>query len=182
MTKNLKVVDARDDARAELAAAIADAETARRNLEIARLAFSNSENQVFERRDKLDALRKIETEKVSQDHVLEALAAGSDFDVNELKTSDSEARAREEKAEVDIATWVRARDVAGQAIPDRRLAVERADRKVEIAAHRVICADIDVGRLVAEAEEAAASIVAKRIMLLHIRTLLPDGRGRPQRY
>jgi predicted nucleic acid-binding Zn-ribbon protein len=178
MTQGLKNSD--EPSRAALAAAIADAETARRNLEIARVAAGNAENQVYEARGKLEAMREREPANgASPDRILEVLAAaGSEFDVNALEMPGEDARREEAKVENEIAAWGRARDVAEQAIPDRQLAVERAERKVEIAARRVICADIDVGRLVAEAEEAATSIVEKRIILLHLMRLLPDGDDR----
>jgi hypothetical protein len=176
MAKELKNSD--DPSRAELAAAIAAAETARRNLEIARVAADKAENRVFEAREKLEVLRAREPANASPDSMLESLAAGAAFDVLELEMPDAEARAREEKAERDIAAWRHARDIAERAIPDRELAVQRADRKVEIAARAVVGAAFDADQMIVEAEEAAASIVEKRIILLHLRTLLEDGDDR----
>jgi hypothetical protein len=131
---------------------------------------------MYEAIGKLDELRLVEPATgASQDHVLEALAAaGSDFNVLGLEMPDAEARAREEKAERDIAAWRRAHDIATKAIPDRQQAVERAERAVEIAARVVIGKSFDVGQMIAEAEEAAAAIVKRRIRLMHLRPFLED--------
>jgi hypothetical protein len=168
-----------DPDREELRLAIDDAETCRQNLKIARAAFSNSENQVYSALEKLEALREVEPANVSQDHVLEALAAGDTaFDVSVLERPDAAARAREAKIEADIAGWRRARDLAEHAIPDREHSLEVARRKVEIAARVIISSSFDVDKMIADAEAAATDIVNKRAKLMLIRTFIEDGDDR----
>lgn len=164
-----------DPHRAALAAAIADAKAAGRNLEIARVAATNAENQMFEAIGKLEELRKPVPANASPDGMLEALAAAAPgCDVHDLEMHDAEAREREAKAENEISAWRRVYAIAEQAIPDREHGVEIADRKVEAAARVFIGSSFDIGKMIAEAEIAAASIVEKRIRLMYIRPLLED--------
>jgi hypothetical protein len=125
----------------------------------------------------LEDLRAVEPVNASQDH-LEALAAADGaFDIQALGMPGAEARAREEKAERDIAAWRHAHVHAEQAIPDRKLAVEYADRKVENAARAVVGKSFDIPRLIAEAEEAQAGVVEKRIRLIYARGLRIEDEG-----
>jgi hypothetical protein len=161
--------------RAELAAAITDAEAARRALEIARTAAGNAENRMYEAHARLDEVRQLEPENASPDRMLESLAsADASFDVLALEMPDAPARARAEKAEHDIAAWRRAHDIAEKAIPDRQQAAEQAQRKVEIAARVVIGSSFDVDQMISDAEEAAAAIVEKCIMLMYLRPFLDN--------
>jgi hypothetical protein len=174
MTKGLKL---NEPHRAELATAIAAAESARQSLSTARTAAGNAESRLYEAIGKLEDLRKLApgNDAASQDHVLEALAAATPgFDILALSMPDADARALESKAENEIVAWRSAHQNAEKSIPDRQEAVEYADRRVDAAARAVIASSVDVGRLISEAEEAAASIVEKRIRLIYLRQLLDD--------
>jgi hypothetical protein len=164
-----------DTHRAELAAAITDAEASRKNLETARSASRNSEAKMYEAYGALEEARAVEPVNASQDH-LEALAAADGaFDIQTFGAPGAAARAKEEKAERDIAAWRHAHALAEGAIPDLKLAVEYADRAVEKAARVVMGKSFNVAQMLDEAELAAASIVEKRIELIFIRSfLLPD--------
>jgi hypothetical protein len=157
--------------RAALAVAIEGASSARKNLEIARTAFTNSENKVNEAYGKLDALREVAPANASPDAMLETLAAGSDFDIHTLAIPGAEARAREEKAERDLTAWRDARAVAEKAIPDRKDAVADSDREIAKAAHVVIGSTFDIGKLLSDAEAAQAAVVEKRTRLIYLRSL-----------
>jgi hypothetical protein len=165
-----------DPHRAELAAAIADAEAARKRLEIARTAAANAETHLYEAHGKLEELRKLAPENGSSpDRLLESLAAaGSNFEGSALEVPEEAARRAEAKVENDIVSWRRAHKIAEQAIPGRQAAVDCAGREVEKAARAVIGSSCDVGKLVADAEIAAAAIIDQRSRLMNLRTHL-DG-------
>jgi hypothetical protein len=164
-----------DPHRAELATAIAAAASARKNLETARAAFTNSEAKMNEVYDELEKLRAVEPVTATQDHLAALAAADGAFDIQALGMPGAEMRAKQEKYECDIAAWKHARALAEKAIPDLKLAVEYDDRAVEHAARAVMGKSFDIGKRLDEAELAAASLAEKRIELMYIRSfLLPE--------
>jgi hypothetical protein len=162
--------------RAELAVAIAAAESAKQSLVTARKAANTAETRRWAAQGRLEELQKLTAGSPSpDDQTMEALAAaGSDFDILAHQMPDAEARAGEEKAEKEIAAWRAAQKNAEKIIPDRQEEVEQAARNVAKAARAVIAKSFDVGALLSEAEAAAASVVEKRTRLMYIRPFLDD--------
>ncbi|MGB5083530.1 MAG: hypothetical protein WBO09_02760 [Methylocystis silviterrae] len=168
---NLKLATVRDPAREALGDAIADAETARKNLDDARAAAAKAEEQVWAASDRVTALRENAAQARPADAIVAALAAGNTA-IAEIDRPAAETRAKIEGAESELAAWRRAREAAEAAIPVRENAHEWAQRRVKDAVAEVMrTADIDA--LIASAERARDTLVEQRCQLMEISEALP---------
>jgi len=143
-----------------LRAAIADAKTARRNLEDARSAASKAADHIFDAKQRLAALREDSTGVDLPDNFISRLAAG-DVGVLELAPA-AECRAKIEGAEQELDAWRRARDAAEAAIQDREKRITMSAYRVDSAAREVVRSSDAVARLMdgleAMQDEVAAAV------------------------
>jgi chromosome segregation ATPase len=123
-----------------LRAAIADAETARRNLDDAHSAARKAEDHVYDAKQRLAALREGNATAAGYPEAfISRLADDNELDVLELDRPGAECRAKIDTAEQDVAAWRRVHEAAKAAIQDR-------ERHVPILEHRVADATRDVIR------------------------------------
>jgi hypothetical protein len=158
-----------------LRAMIADAETARRNLEDARSAARKAGEYVFDAKQRLAALRE-DNAKAYPEAFISSLASGADVDVLELDRPAAEWRAQIEAAEQELAAWRRAHEAAEAAIQDREKPITMSAFKVDSAAREVIRNSDAVARLT-DGLEAMQQEVARRrsaLQFLALRGLLPE--------
>jgi hypothetical protein len=179
--ESLKLVSSssapRSPAREALARAIAEATAARAALEEAHGAAIAATRKEIAAEEKLAALREKAGDAGSPDALIRALASGhgNAFD---WASPQAEARAAIAASEKEIEVWQRSREVALAEIPARQEALEKAARRVDLAAREVVCAEVNVMRLIAELEEMQKAVVDRRLLFLHIDRLLPDGPDR----
>ena len=158
-----------------LRSAIADAETARRNLADAHSAARKVEDHVYDTKHRLAALRE-DDEKVDYPDFISKLAAGADVDVLELDRPAAECRAKIEAAEQELVAWRRVYEAAKAAIQDCERHVPILEHKVAEAAREVIRNSEGVARLM-DGLEAMQDEVARRRGALHflaLKRLLPE--------
>lgn len=86
----------------------------------------------------------------------------------------TEIRKNIDIAERDLESWRYATAIAEAEIPTREDAVRKAAERVDAAAKEVVRSEVDVARLIAEAEKSQAGVVERRLFLMHIDRLLPD--------
>lgn len=169
---SLKLIDVRDPSREALAAAIAEVEVARNNLDDARSAASKAEEIVWGARARLEALRKEISDAPRDESFITSLASGADVSVLDIDRPEAEAHARIEAAEQELACWRRAREAARAEIAPREDAHEWARRRVHDAVSEVV-RSVDVDSLIASAERARDTLIAERCRLMQIRDSLP---------
>lgn len=129
-----------------LRAAIADAETARLNLDDARSAARKAEDHVYDAKQRLAALREDSTGVDLPDNFISRLAGG-DVGVLELAPG-AECRARVDAAEQEAAVWRNVHEAATALVND-------LERRLPILQHKVA----DAGRDVVRHSEAAARLM-----------------------
>jgi predicted nucleic acid-binding Zn-ribbon protein len=173
---NSSILIARDPGRKALRAAIADAETARRNLEDARSAARKAEDHVYDAKHRLAALREDNAKAGVPEAFLSRLADDNELDVLELDRPGAECRARIDTAEQEVATWRRVHEAAKLAVNDRERHLPLLGHKVADAARDVIRNSEAAARLM-DGLAAMQDDVARRRgalqFLLH-KQLLPD--------
>jgi hypothetical protein len=159
-----------------LRAAIADAETARRNLDDARSAARKAEDHVYDAKQRLAALREGNATAGYPEAFISRLASGAEVDVLELDRPAAECRSRIEAAEQEVAAWRRVHEAAKSAVNDHERACPILEHRVADAAREVIRNSEAVARLT-DGLEAMQDDVARRRgalqFLLH-KQLLPD--------
>jgi len=159
-----------------LRAAIADAETARRNLDDAHSAVDKAYDRVCDAKHRLAALRAGSTGTDLPDGFLIALAAGSETDVAELTRPAATGLAKIDTAEQELAAWRRVHEAAKLAVNDRERHVPILEHKVAEAARDVIRNSDAVARLM-DGLDAMQDDVARRRSALQFLTrngLLPE--------
>jgi hypothetical protein len=131
-----------------LRAAIADAATARRNLDDARSAADKAYDHVCDANRRLAALREGNANAgYPEAAFISKLAAGADVDVLELDRPAAECRSRIDTAEQEVATWRRVHEAAKLAVNDRERHLPLLGHKVADAARDVIRNSEAVARL-----------------------------------
>lgn len=167
----------RSAARNALAAAIDGATKARSALEECEAASLAATRKEIGAEDKLAALRESIGEPASPDGLIRALAAGT-VHIDDVAAPEDEVRANINAAEREIETWRRVRELARSQIPAREEALQKAERRVEQAAREVVSSEADLARLITETEEMQAAVVERRLALLHLASIMPDGPDR----
>jgi hypothetical protein len=159
-----------------LRAAIADAKTARRNLEDAHSAARKAEDHVYGAKQRLAAAREDNANAGYPEAFISRLASGADVDVLELDRPAAECRAKIEHAEQEVAAWCRAHEAAKAAVNDREKHVPILEHKVSESARDVVRNSEAVARLM-DGLAAMQDDVARRRGALQFLTrngLLPE--------
>jgi hypothetical protein len=162
--------------RDALRQAIADAETARRNLADARSAASKAEDRVYDAKHRLAALREGSANAGIPEAFLSRLADDNELDVLELDRPAAECRAKIEGLEQELVTWRNVCEAAKTAIQDRERHVPILEHKVADAARDVIRNSDAVARLM-DGLAALQDDVARRrgaLQFLMLKQLLPE--------
>lgn len=164
-----------DQPRAQLAEAIAEAAKARQTLNDTRDAEQKARESSFEARSHTDRLRaEVDKARSAADQIVAAICSG-EADVLALSRPADEIHEAIALADQKAAAWKRAADQAEQAIPVRQRALAEAERNVDREASAVLAASLDIGAMLKDAELAAAWIVARRSVFLHLASVLPPG-------
>jgi len=121
-----------------LRAAIADAETARLNLDDARSAASKAEDHVYGAKQRLAALREGSANAGIPEAFLSRLADDNELDVLELDRPAAECRSKIDTAEQELVAWRNVYEAAKGAVNDRERHVPILEHKVAEAARDVI--------------------------------------------
>jgi hypothetical protein len=162
-------------ARLALATAIDERDAAVRALDDASGAAEKAREAYYSAEDRAADLRKFAAEaEKSPDEVVAALSSGGDIDILNIERPRAELLAQIEVADEKVSAWRRALDLAEGAVPVRERAVDWAERKVKQRAAEVFATQIDVPKLLAEAEQAAQMIVGLRVRLMFVRSLIPS--------
>jgi len=163
--------------RSLLRQAIADAETARRNLADAHSAASKAYDHVSDAKQRLAALREDNAKAGSHVSFISRLASGADVDVLELdRPAADDCRAKIDAAEQELAAWRRAREVAEAAIHEREKLITMSAYKVDSAAREVV-RNSDAVAWLTDGLEAMQDEVSRRrgaLQFLTLRQLLPE--------
>jgi hypothetical protein len=167
---------ATSDQRKALASAINERDAAARALDDAKAASERARDALYAAEDRAADLRKEAAEADrSPDEVVAALSSGGDIDILSIERPRAESLAQIEVADEKVSAWRRAVDLAEGAVPVRERAVDIAEGKVKQRAAEVFATQIDVPKMLAEAQVGADWIVARRAVLMHLRLILPDG-------
>ena len=114
-----------------------------------------------------------ERAKNSTDDVISSLASGGD--VETLEKTVNMLRMELEAAELESAKWRHAIDLAEQAIESRRNAVDLAAHFVDIAARRVVGAEVNTAALLCAAEALRSELLDAQAKLAAIARAMVHG-------
>jgi hypothetical protein len=159
-----------------LRAAIADAETARRNLADAHSAARKAEDHVYDAKHRLAAAREGNATAVYPEAFISRLASGAEVDVLELDRPAAECRSRIDTAEQEVAAWRGVFEAAKGAVNDREKHVPILEHRVADAARDVIRHSEAVARLTDGLEALQADVAGRRgaLHFLMQKQLLPE--------
>jgi hypothetical protein len=163
------------DPRANLAAAINERDTAARALKDAKVAEDRAREAYYAADAALAEVRTKADAPRSPDELVAALSVEGHVDIIELDKPAAEIRAEIEVAEQKVQGWRRALDLSEQAVPARERALDIAESKVKQRAAEVFATQIDVPKLLAEAQIGADWIVGQRAAFIFLMTILPAG-------
>jgi hypothetical protein len=163
----------KSDARQKLAEAINELHAARQGVTDARVAEERSRECLYAARDRVSTLRAEADKPRSADALVAAIAGGEAVDILEMDKPAAEAIKAMEVAEQHVQSWRRACALAEDNVPIREAACARAEDRVKQCAAAALANAIGVDKLLAEAEEAAATILALRAKLMFVSSLLP---------
>ena len=162
-----------------LRAAIADAETARRNLDDAHSAARKAEDHVYDAKQRLAALREDEANAGCPEAAfISRLASGAAVDVLELDRPGAECRAKIDTAEQELVAWRNVFEAAKGAVNDRERHLPILEHRVADATRDVIRNSEAVARLM-DGLEAMQDEVARRrgaLQFLTLKGLVPEPR------
>lgn len=167
----LKLATTRDPSREALAAAIAAAETARKNLTDAQAASARAEECVWAASARLTALREDAALASPAGAIISSLAAGN-TDIATIDRPAAEVSAKIENAESELAAWRRAREAAEAEIAPRENSLDWAKLHLKDAVAEVM-RSVDVDALLENAERARDALLAERCRLMELCELLP---------
>jgi hypothetical protein len=156
--------------------AIADAETARRNLDDAHSAARKAEDHVYDAKQRLAALHEENANAGYPEVFLSRLASGAEVDVLALDRPAAESRSRIDTAEQELVAWRNVYEAAKTAIQDRERHVPILGHKVADAAREVIRNSEAVARLM-DGLAAMQDEVGRRraaLQFLALKRLLPE--------
>jgi hypothetical protein len=174
---HMKLISERSPARVALATAIAEHADAERDLLVAREAVDKARERAWSAQDRLAALQERPAEATANPATawLAAMKEGREASVLELEGSGDARKAEETAIQGEIEALRKTRAALDAVVVEREGAIAYAKGKVKDAVAEVLRSETDVGALIKEAEEAAANIVARRSMLMQLRSLLPAG-------
>jgi chromosome segregation ATPase len=157
--------------------AIADAETARRNLDDAHSAASKAEDHVYDTKHRLAVLREENANAGYPEAFLSSLASGAAVDVLELDRPATESRSRIGTAEQAVAAWRRVYEASKAAIQDRERHLPILEHRVADAARDVVRNSEAVARLMDGLAEMQSEVARRRgaLHFLTLKQLLPEG-------
>ena len=165
--------------RGELAKAIAEKQQAAQMLADARSAEGRAREASFDAQHRADALRaEASKARADDDAIIASVAGGAVANIIELERAGTKALEAINEAETEREAWKRTADRAEQAIVARTDALASAEDRVKQCASAVLASEIDVEKMLAEAEEAAATIVALRARLMFVSSILPQDDSR----
>jgi hypothetical protein len=150
--------------RAALAVAIVARDEVVNRVDGAKAAVERIENQLFEAKRQLSAVREQAGQRVSER--VAALVAGGDAAVMDRD------RFAEQEAENTVTACRSARDLCKGALADAENALGWAERKVTSAVGAVMASAVE--KLFAEAERLRLELEGKRAALAVLRPMLPD--------
>jgi hypothetical protein len=163
----------KSDAREELASAIEARERARKAVSDAQLAEEKSREHLYAARARVRELQAEASTPRSADDLVAAIAGEGHVDILEMDKPAAEVLAALQVAERQVEAWRRACALAEQQVPIRQDALGRCEAKAKERANAALADAINVGELLAEAEQGAATIVALRAKLLFVSSILP---------
>jgi hypothetical protein len=168
------------DPRAKLATAI----NARSDSEAALGDAVTAEVNAFERLcDARDRLADVQAKNGSApddaaEVFIASMRAGLACDIAELERPSMERQAEEAELKREIDTLARTRQALETAVPIRQRAVDLARHAVDNAARAVVASSVDVIALIDEASALQEAVAAKRAVLFHLTSIMPDSADR----
>ncbi|HEY8124527.1 MAG TPA: hypothetical protein VIF88_03795 [Methylocystis sp.] len=173
----LKLVAERSPARVALATALAEHANAERDHRAAREAVEKARERAWSAQDRLAALQERPAEATANPATvfLAAIQAGREPSIAELEGPANTRAAEEASIQAEITALSKTRAALDAAVTEREGAIAYAKGKIRDAVAEVLRVETDVAGLLREAEAVAADIVARRAMLMQLRSLLPVG-------
>ncbi len=164
----------RDEARAQLAAAIDEHRAAQSDVENARTAADRAMDKAIEARREVERLEAelAETDAGAAGRVVATMLSGGD--VAELDRPLAELRDKLANARHELESWRNAASLARGLIQTREAECEKTARKLDLAAKRVLTQSLDIPGMVAELAELQTRLCAKRMFMLALRELLSE--------
>ncbi len=162
--------------RADLAEAIKAREAARKTVDDARNAETQAREATYRHKHRAAELRA-EVEKqatADDDNAVDAILVGGDG-VLLLGKGATEIHREIEALDQRAAAFKRAADLAEMSIPVRQKALAQCDEAVTKAAKAVVLSAVDIERLLEESRIGAEWIINRRVTLLALLRMLPDG-------
>ena len=166
-----------DPSRAKLAEAITERQQARQAVDDARNAEATAREKTYEAQHRAAELRaEVEKQATSDDdNAVDAILAGGDGVLLLGKGATTEIHREIEALDQRAAAFKRAADLAEMSIPVRQKALAECDEAVTKAAKAVVLSAVDIERLLEESRIGAEWIINRRVTLLALLKMLPDG-------
>ena len=163
--------------RGELAKAIAEKQQAAQMLADARSAEGRAREASFDAQHRADALRaEASKARADDDAIIASVAGGAVANIIELERAGTKALEAINEAETEREAWKRTADRAEQAIVARTDALASAEDRVKSnVASAVLASEIDVEKMLAEAEESRGDY-RRSEGAAHVRFLDPAAR------
>jgi hypothetical protein len=171
----LKLVSERSPVRVALAASIAEHANAERDHRAAREAVDKAREIAWNAQDRLAAMKARPAEATADPAAafITAMQVGRQASVADLEGPAKAREAEEDAIQGEIESLTKMRVALDAAVIERESAIIAAKGKITDAAAQVLRSEIDVARLLEEAEAATADIVGRRCELLQLQSLLP---------